>query len=83
MSCTVKPPVHVISVYGGPELYQGPHFGKASQECNPASQVVLVVKNPTCQCRRYKRCGFDAWARNIPLEKGLATHSSILAWRIP
>ena len=34
-------------------------------------------KEPVCQCRRHKRCGFD------PLEKGMATHSSILAWRIP
>ena len=46
MSCTVKPPVHVISVCGGPELHHSSHFGKAWQECNPDSQVVLVVKNP-------------------------------------
>ena len=26
---------------------------------------------------------FDLWVRKIPLEKGMATHSSILAWRIP
>ena len=26
---------------------------------------------------------FDPWVRKIPLEKGKATHSSILAWRIP
>ena len=26
---------------------------------------------------------FDPWIRKIPLEKGMATHSSILAWRIP
>ena len=25
-----------------------------------ASQVVLVVKNPTCQCRRHKRSWFDS-----------------------
>ena len=30
-----------------------------------------------CQCRTRKRCGFD------PLEEGMATHSSILAWEIP
>ena len=29
------------------------------------------------------RPGFDPWVRKIPLEKGMATHSSILAWRIP
>ena len=27
--------------------------------------------------------GFDPWVRKIPLEKGMATHSSVLAWRIP
>ena len=29
------------------------------------------------------RPGFDPWVWKIPLEKGKATHSSILAWRIP
>ena len=23
-------------------------------------------KEPTCQCRRYKTCGFDPWVRKIP-----------------
>ena len=36
----------------------------------------------TCQCRRLKRCRYDPWVRKI-LEEGMATHSSILAWRIP
>ena len=26
---------------------------------------------------------FNLWVGNDPLEKGTATHSSILAWRIP
>jgi len=39
-------------------------------------------KKPACQCRRCKRCRFDAWQEDPP-EKGMATHSSILAWRIP
>ena len=30
-----------------------------------------------------RRLGFDPWVWKIPLEKGMATHSSILAWRIP
>ena len=38
-----------------------------------------VGKRIHLQCRR---CGFDPWVRN-PLEEGMATHSSILAWRIP
>ena len=29
------------------------------------------------------KVGFDPWVGKTPLEKGKATHSSILAWRIP
>ena len=32
------------------------------------------------QCRR---SGFDPWVGKIPLEEGMATHSSLLAWRSP
>ena len=31
-----------------------------------ASQVVLVVKNPPCQCRRHKRCLFNPRVGRIP-----------------
>ena len=44
-----------------------------------ASLVAQLVKNLP-QCRRPE---FDPWVGKIPLEKGKATHSSILAWRIP
>ena len=40
-------------------------------------------KEPACQCVRLKRCGFDLWVRKIPLEEGMATNCSNLAWRIP
>ena len=40
-------------------------------------------KEPTCQCRRCKRHGFDPWARKDPMEKGTEAHPSILALRIP
>ena len=43
---------------------------------------LLSGKESACQCRR---CGFDPWIKKIPLEKKMATHSSILAkdisWR--
>ena len=41
-----------------------------------------IGKEFACQCKRRKRCGFDSW-REDSLEKGMATHPSILAWRIP
>ena len=39
-------------------------------------------KEPACQYRRCRRCGFDLYVGKIPLEEGMATHSSFLAWRI-
>ena len=48
-------------------------------QCSWASLVVQLVKNlPAMR---------EAWVRYLgwedPLEEGMATHSSILAWRIP
>ena len=40
-------------------------------------------KEPTCHCRRWRRHGLGPWVGKIPLEEGMETHSSILAWRIP
>ena len=44
-----------------------------------ASLVAQLVKNPPAM--------WETWARSLgredPLEKGKATHSNILAWRIP
>ena len=40
-------------------------------------------KEPACQCRGHKRCGFDPWVGKIPLEEGTANQHSILVWRIP
>ena len=37
-------------------------------------------KESTCQCRR---CGFNPWVRKDSLEEGMATHPSILAWKLP
>ena len=39
-------------------------------------------KEPACKYRTHKRHRVDPWVGN-PLEEGMATHSSILAWRIP
>ena len=57
--------------------FHSPCYLYISQPC--ASQVVLMVKNsPAMQESRVQSLG-----REDPLEKGMATHSGILAWRIP
>ena len=47
--------------------------------CYRASLVAQLVKNPPAM--------WETWVRSLgwedTLEKGTATHSSILAWRIP
>ena len=40
-------------------------------------------KEPACQCKRHKRSRFDPLGQEDSLEEGKASHSSILAWRIP
>ena len=41
-------------------------------------------KGPTCQCRKCKRHGLNgSLGREDPLEKRMATHSSVLVWRSP
>ena len=50
-----------------------------SQPLIRASQVAEMVKNPPAMR--------EIWVRSLdwedPLEEGMATHSSIVAWRIP
>ena len=43
--------------------------------------MAQTVKNLSAKQETWP--GFDPWVRKIPLEKRMATHSSILAWRIP
>jgi len=40
-------------------------------------------KVPACQCRRPLEMRVQSLGWEEPLEEGTATHSSILAWRIP
>ena len=47
-----------------------------------ASQVVLVVKNPPANVGDIRDVG-SILGQEDPLKERMATHSSILAWRIP
>ena len=69
-------------MYSGLHLTSGPLMQLWIEHCQQekgASQVAQTVKNlPTM---------WEAWVQSLvwedPLEEGMATHSSILAWRIP
>ena len=47
-----------------------------------ASQVAVVVKNPSAHAGDARDEG-RSLGQEDPLEEGMATHSIILAWRIP
>ena len=40
-------------------------------------------KGPACKYRRLKETRVRSLGQEDPLEEGMATHASILAWRIP
>ena len=48
----------------------------------PASQVALMLKNPPANARDERGTG-STLGREDPLEEGMATRSSIFAWRTP
>ena len=64
------------------KLSHGHRTGKG-QFYYQASQVVLVVKNLPANAGDVRAAVFDPWVGKDPLQEGMATHSSILAWRIP
>ena len=39
-------------------------------------------EEPSCQCRRHRRCRFDPWVGKIPWEEEMATYFCILVWKI-
>ena len=51
-----------------PSVFGDGAFGRQLElvEVMRVSQVVLEAKEPTCQCKRHKRCGFDLWVGKIP-----------------
>ena len=63
--------------------------GRFVKACGTKSSLQLCIagetsgKETTCQFRRHKRCRFDPRVGEDPLEEGMATHSSMFAWRIP
>ena len=47
------------------------------------SYILKQMPWVACHCRRCKRTRIRSLSGEDPLEEGMATHSSILAWRIP
>ena len=62
----------------GSGQYPGEGIGYPLQYSWASLVAQMVEKLPAIV-----RPGFDPWVRKIPLEKGMATRSSRIAWRIP
>ena len=45
-------------------------------------QILIIMGFPN-GLAGYRRRGFDPWVEKIPQRRKMATHSSILAWKIP
>ena len=54
--------------------------GTSRQPLTPPLPYGASGKEPACQCRE---TGAPSLGWEDPLEEGMATHSSILAWRVP
>ena len=52
-------------------------------KCKKQSSLESAGKEPTNQCRRHKEMWVHFLGREDPLEEGMATHPSTLAWRTP
>ena len=83
---------HDLQIKWSYNLSKQGHFGEwkvdqltisfASATSVSISQMARVVKNPLASAVRHKR-GVQSLGREDSLEKGMATHSNILAWTIP
>ena len=68
-----------------PLMWKATTFPETNQQINAHVSLArgfpggTIGKEPGCQCRKPKRCGFNPWIGKIPLGEGMATHSSILA----
>ena len=84
MNCSISvfPVIHYLLEFAQTHVHW---VSRAIQASHPLlHQMVLVVKKSTCQCRRKKQETLVQFlGQEDPLEKEMATHSSILAWEIP
>ena len=76
--------INMVIMYIPPRLTVKGKVDPKCHECGPPVGLSrwLSGKEPACQGRRCRRLGFNPWVRKIPPEEEMATHSSILAWRI-
>ena len=80
-----------LFLYPSPNLFFFKHFIVSCRCLNISSCISWIRgfpggacgKEPTCPCKRHKIPQVQSFVREDPLEKGMATHSIILAWRIP
>ena len=58
------------------------NFKQMKSKYNRILNRWLSGKELTYQCNRLRRYRFDPWLGKIPWRRKMATHSSLLSWRI-
>ena len=58
-------------------------MGGGDEDMNTLKPLASLVAQRLKRLPPMRETRFDPWVRKIPLEKEMATCSSILAWRIP
>ena len=87
ISCTGRQIPYRLSLPGSHILNQ--KLSGSASKLAPVTHWVPIFpggangKESAPQCRRHNRSKFHVWVAKIPLEEGMATHSNILAQRIP
>ena len=71
------------SPWGHKESDMTGQLNKTDEKQRNTSMVLPMWLSGNVSALQCRTQGLDPWVRKIPLEEGVATHSSILAWRIP
>ena len=74
--------LELVLRHSSSSCYKG-EFTSSTGLGRSVSQVVVVVKNPPANAGNVLIPGSWSLGQEDPLEEGMATHSSILAWKIP
>ena len=86
----LEPPQNKIchcfsTVYMSIPIYKiiPPHSYPQASQIAGSGKNKQTNKNPACQCRRHKRCGFHPWVRKIRWRRAWQPTPVILPWEFP
>ena len=83
----MKPKIMVLHLKGHSRHNDAQPKSKMPDSCAFISSIIVLTASLVAQLVKNLPAVRDTWVRSLswedPLEEGMATHSSVLAWRIP